>query len=134
MSRSLGSRDTNAAQIFDPPIPSHLSFHLFISEGALVLNLRTLDMPSRTPTPSSISGFSLRERLAAALGGASVVPHDEISHAFTYKGEEVRVREKLRVESLDPSLLAIMAKLSALEHSVAMSRTALDTVMGKEES
>jgi len=75
----------------------------------------------------------LRERLAAALGGASIVPHDEVSHSYAFKGEEVRVREKLRVESQDPSLLAIMAKLSALEHSVAISRTALDTVMGKEE-
>jgi len=69
-----------------------------------------------------------------ALGGASIAPHDEVSHSFNYKGEEVRVKEKLRVESMDPSLLAIMAKLSALEHSVAISRTALDTVMGKDEA
>ena len=46
---------------------------------------------------------------------------------------EVRVKEKYRVESQDPRLLSAMAKLSALEHSVAMSRKALDTVMGKEE-
>lgn len=44
----------------------------------------------------------------------------------------MRVREKLRVESVDPSLLAVMAKLSALEHSTAMSRRALDVVMGKD--
>lgn len=37
-----------------------------------------------------------------------------------------------RVESQDPSLLAAMAKLSGLEHSVAMSRTALATVMQRD--
>lgn len=95
--------------------------------------LRTLEMPSRTPTTEGITGFGLRERLAGVLGGTRIVPHDEISRSFSYKGEEVKVKEKLRVESQDPSLLAIMAKLSALEHSVTISRTALNTVMGKEE-
>lgn len=48
-------------------------------------------------------------------------------------GQEVKVREKVRVESQDPSLMAVMAKLSALEHGVAVSRKALDIVMGKDE-
>lgn len=43
------------------------------------------------------------------------------------------MREKLRVESQDPGLLAVMAKLSALEHSAAMSRKALDIVMGRND-
>lgn len=59
--------------------------------------------------------------------------HEELDDIFSYKSQEVRVREKLRVESQDPRLLSAMAKLSALEHSVAMSRKALDTVMGKDE-
>ena len=50
-----------------------------------------------------------------------------------YRGQEVRVKEKHRVESQDPALLSAMAKLSGLEHSVAMSRKALDTVMGKDD-
>lgn len=37
------------------------------------------------------------------------------------------------MESADPNLMAAMAKLSALEHSVALSRRALDVVMGKED-
>jgi hypothetical protein len=47
-------------------------------------------------------------------------------------GEEVRVREKVRVESTDPSLLALLAKLSALAHGVLMWRRALAVVMGEE--
>lgn len=43
------------------------------------------------------------------------------------------VREKLKVESLDPSLLAAMAKLSALEHGAGRARRALSTVMGVVE-
>lgn len=59
--------------------------------------------------------------------------HDEANETFTYKGQEVRVKEKVRVESQDPSLMAAMAKLGALEHSVALSRRALDVVVGKED-
>lgn len=50
-----------------------------------------------------------------------------------YRGQEVRVREKVRVESQDPSLMAVMAKLSALEHGVRVCRRALEVVMGVEE-
>ena len=37
------------------------------------------------------------------------------------------------MESQDPSLMAAMAKLSALEHGVRVSRRALGIVMGEEE-
>jgi len=50
---------------------------------------------------------------------------------FTYRGEKVRVREKVRVESsADPSLLVLMAKLGALERTVAERRGALKVVLG----
>lgn len=52
---------------------------------------------------------------------------------FLFKGQEVRVREKVRVESQDPSLLAIMAKLSALEHGVGVARRSLAIVMEVDE-
>lgn len=42
------------------------------------------------------------------------------------------MREKVRVESQDPSLISVMAKLSALGHGVAVWRRALDVVMGDE--
>ena len=43
------------------------------------------------------------------------------------------MREKVRVESQDPSLMAVMAKLSALEHAVGVARGSLAIVMGVEE-
>ena len=43
------------------------------------------------------------------------------------------MREKIRVESQDPSLMAVMAKLSALEHRVGVARRSLAVVMGVEE-
>jgi len=51
-----------------------------------------------------------------------------------YRGEEVRVREKVRVEgSADPSLLSLGAKLGALERTVAEKRKALEVLMGVGE-
>ena len=52
---------------------------------------------------------------------------------FVYRGQDVKVREKVRVESQDPSLMAVMAKLSALEHSVGVARRSLSIVMGLDE-
>jgi hypothetical protein len=50
---------------------------------------------------------------------------------FTYRGEEVRVREKVRVESsADPSLLSVMAKLGQLERTVEAARLGLSIVSG----
>lgn len=125
---------------FDPPLPSNLSFHLFISEAALVLVVRTVELAypnTGTNTPLSLSansysGLSIRDRLATALGGSRQPFHDEAHETFTYKGQEVKVRDKIRVESQDPSLMAALAKLGALERSVTVSRRALHVVMGKE--
>ncbi|EMC98253.1 hypothetical protein BAUCODRAFT_66084 [Baudoinia panamericana UAMH 10762] len=129
---------------FQPPLPNNVSFHLSISEAAVLLNVRTLEAAypnTGTNTPLSIasgigtpsySGFSIRERLANALGGSKQAFHDEAHEVFHYKGQEVRVRDKVRVESQDPSLMAAMAKLAALERNIALSRRALDVVMGKE--
>lgn len=51
-----------------------------------------------------------------------------------YKGEEVRVREKVRVEgSADPSLLSLGAKFGALERTVAERRKGLEVLMGVGE-
>jgi len=129
------------AKTFDPPLPSNISFHLSISEAALLLNIRTLEAAypntgTNTPVPTpggSYTGLSLRERLATALGGPKPAFHDEAHEVFTYNGQEVRVRDKVRVESQDPSLMAAMAKLRALERNVALSRRALDVVMGRDE-
>lgn len=128
------------ANTFDPPLPGNVSFHLSISEAALLLHVRTLESAypiTGTNTPMSTSsgsytGFSLRERLTTALTGGRPAIHDEAHDVFAYKGQEVRVRDKVRVESQDPSLIAAMAKLGALERHIAMSRRSLDVVMGQD--
>lgn len=120
---------------FDPPLPQNVSFHLTIADAAIVLLLRTLEPHSATHTPTTsfapeigLSGFSLRDRLF----GSKHQNHDETGDVFQWKGEEVLVREKIRVESQDPSLLAAMAKIAALEHEILRSRVALAAVMGED--
>ncbi|KAI2056635.1 hypothetical protein LOZ12_000799 [Ophidiomyces ophidiicola] len=129
-----GSVDANA---FDPPLSSYLSFYLTISEAALVLYLRTLEPLGASEHPPTyfsgelgLSGFSLRDRLF----GTKQSTHDEAGDVFNWRGEDVKVKEKIRVESQDPSLMAVMAKLIALQHETAKLRKALGVVMGDEES
>lgn len=45
---------------------------------------------------------------------------------------QVYVREKVRVESADPSLLSLSAKLMALTNTLALARGNLAAVMGEE--
>jgi Rogdi leucine zipper containing protein len=73
------------------------------------------------------------QRLAVAIGAARKHEHDESNEVFCYRGVDVRVKEKIRVESADPNLIALMAKLAALEHNVSLSRKALDIVMGRDD-
>ncbi|KAH9868264.1 hypothetical protein J1614_007336 [Plenodomus biglobosus] len=117
---------------FDPPLPSNVSFHLFVFDAALVLEIRTLEA-HQAGTQSSLSGFSLRDSLASALGGARAPAHDEVDRTFHFNGHDVRVKEKIRVESQDPALISASAKLNALEHSVMLSRKALNIVMGRDD-
>lgn len=113
-------------------MPANVSFHLFVFDAALVLEIRTLE-PQNAAEEASYTGFNFRDRLAVALGGARPPTHDEAERTFTYRGSDVRVKEKARVETQDPALLSAMAKLNHLEHSVMLSRKALHIVMGREE-
>lgn len=123
-------------KIFDPPLPAYLSFHLFIADSALVLLLRTLE--SNTPTHAqtafttdlSLTGFSLRDKLF----GPRHLPHDEIGAVFSWHGEDVKVKEKIRVESQDPSLMAVMAKLTALQYEVLKWIASLKMLMGSDDT
>lgn len=123
--------------IFDPPLPRHVSFHLCIADAAIVLTLRTLS-PSSQPDSMPDSGFmhrfNLGDKLAVALGAVKPPMHDEADQTFMYRGEEVIVKEKVRVETQDPSLMAALAKLASLERVVKMSRQALAIVMGRDMS
>lgn len=73
----------------------------------------------------------LRSRFANAFGGRRI-EHDEAHRRFQYMGEEVRVREKVRIESPDPSLMAVLAKVGGLEHAVGMARCCLAVVMEED--
>jgi Rogdi leucine zipper containing protein len=126
--------------VFDPPLSGSVSLHFIIQDANLILTVRTLApaTPLRTPTTPtgdlsfSLSGFNLRSRL---LGLGSRLPtHDEMGETFNWRGMyDVSVREKVRVESGDPSLMSVAAKLSALEHEVARWRENLRIVMDESE-
>jgi hypothetical protein len=113
-------------ETFTPALPPTLSLHLTLLESTLLLTLRVLEPTSIQPTPIS--------RFALAIGAQRRLEHDEMDEVFMYKGEEVRVREKVRVEgSADPSLLSLGAKLGALERTVAERRKGLEVLMGVGE-
>ncbi|EXJ78681.1 hypothetical protein A1O1_09083 [Capronia coronata CBS 617.96] len=128
----LHSSDEN---IFQPPLGDYLSMHFTIQDANLVLTVRTLAPASPGGTPStpldsafSLSGFSLRSKLLGL--GPRPPTHDEIGEVFEWHGkQDVIVREKVRVESSDPSLLSLAAKLSALEHEVARWRLNLRIIL-----
>lgn len=116
-------------QIFDPPLPPEVSVHLYLQDAAIILEIRTVELWNGDEG----SIFGLRKALAGALGVSQAPAHDEADKVFTWREQQVKVKEKIKVETQDPNLIAAMAKLNALEHNVALSRKALDIVMGKND-
>ncbi|KAH8803060.1 RAVE subunit 2/Rogdi [Xylogone sp. PMI_703] len=110
---------------FTPPLPPNLSLQISVSDASLILIIRVLESATAIP--------NLGSRFAYAIGAQRRLEHDEMDDVFSYHGEEVRVKEKVKVESGDPNLISAMAKLAALEHTVAIARNCLATVMGEEE-
>lgn len=120
---SAWCEDPPGSDIFEPPLPSSLALDLSLSDSSLVLTVRTLEPANAQP--------NLGERLAFAIGAQRRLEHDEMDEVFEYRGGEVRVKEKVRVEgSADPSLLSLGAKLGALERTVQLSRISLGVVAG----
>jgi hypothetical protein len=119
-----------------------LSVHFSIQDANLVLTVRTLE-PALAPssqssgtstadTSFSLSGFNLRTRFLGL--GPKPPNHDEMGETFPWRQDGyVHVREKVRVESGDPSLMSVAAKLSALQHEVARWNVNLSIVMGQDE-
>lgn len=65
--------------------------------------------------------------------GATKHPDTDAGHGAAGRKEmDVYVREKVRVESADPSLLSLAAKLTALGHVLDVARRNLAAVMGEE--
>ena len=105
--------------------------------------------------------LGFRDAILSTIGATRRPDHDEADETFNYERflsdeekrglkksvglgivgnetsdarvvEEVRVKDKIRVESMDPNLMSIMAKLAALEHTIDCARRCLDIVMGKD--
>jgi hypothetical protein len=98
-----------------------------------VLEVRTLEPTDPAHATDFHSSLSIRDRLGFALGTSKMPTHDEIDEIFTWKGQEVKVREKIRVESSDPNLMVALTKLMSLERTVTLAREGLNTVMGEED-
>jgi hypothetical protein len=137
-----------------------LSFHLTIQDSSLVLWLRTLE-PADAPVnfgtklalaigtarrlehdeADKVFGYCCNNDVnnnhheeshtgtGVSQGSKPPVP---LSGTRTKKPVDVYVREKVRVESADPSLLSLSSKLTALSHTLALARRNLAAVMGEE--
>ncbi|KAI1198244.1 hypothetical protein F5X97DRAFT_333448 [Nemania serpens] len=81
--------------------------------------------PQPYPTRGSRGSAAGRDGGAGAGAGAS---HGGSGGEV----ERVYVREKVRVESADPSLLSMSTKLSALSNTLSLARRNLATVMGED--
>jgi hypothetical protein len=81
--------------------------------------------PASRASPSPSGNKQVTESTAAvvATSGTKVGERKEM---------DVYVREKVRVESADPSLLSLAAKLTALGHVLSVARRNLAAVMGEE--
>ncbi|KAJ6264177.1 hypothetical protein Dda_0319 [Drechslerella dactyloides] len=132
------------AALFDPPLPETLAVDVTIQDVAIVTELRLLE--AAVPAGNTYAGFTaaidshlpsfnLRERFAGAFkrgghhGGGGGGGGNRENGGVVYRGVEVKVKERIRVESQDPSLMSVMAKLGALEHNLAMGQTSLGIVM-----
>lgn len=130
-------------QVFDPPLHPHLSFDLYVSEAALTAELRSLELvpPSDAPKPAfslasipsltaidSTSGFGQRFAAAVGLRGGPRGNGDAQDEVFAYRGMNVKVRERVKVESQDPNLMAVWAKLGGLEHALGLAIKSLAMV------
>lgn len=127
--------------MFDPPLHPQLSFDLYVSEAALTAELRTLELipPSDAPKPAfslaslgtdSTGGFGQRFAVAVGLRGGPRGNGDAQDEVYAYRGMNVRVRERVRVESQDPNLMAVWAKLGGLEHALGLAIKSLGMVSG----
>ena len=76
------------------------------------------------------SGGTVRASVDGGGEEEQAAAHEDGS--FTYRGQRVRVKERVRVGNQDPALMAALAKLSALEHHIAVNRNSLQIVMGRD--
>ncbi|KAF3014223.1 hypothetical protein E8E14_008492 [Neopestalotiopsis sp. 37M] len=147
---------------FTPPLPANLSFYLTLQDASLVLFLRALepaDAPVAFGTKFALAiGTARRLEHDEADRVFAFCPEgaDEqspITASGSIRGNlhrtrsgghgggmgkgrgtetQVYVREKVRVESADPSLMSLSSKLGALSHTLTLARMNLAVVMGED--
>ncbi|KAF8859976.1 hypothetical protein BDZ45DRAFT_620344 [Acephala macrosclerotiorum] len=124
--RDEWTRDPPSPLSFSPALPPTLALNLTLCDSSLLLTVRVLESTSTQPNTFA--------KFATLTGMSRRLEHDEMDQVFVYRGEEVRVREKARVESsADPSLLSVGAKLGQIERVVDSCRGGLGVVMGKPD-
>lgn len=138
--------------------PPPLSFHLGIQEGSIVLWLRSLEAADAPVGFGSKLAFAIgtsrrleHDEAERVFGFCCSDSTDDAGHGGGHRHSlgraasngsapvtsgrkeiDVFVREKVRVESADPSLLSLAAKLAALGHVLDVARQNLAAVMGEE--
>ncbi|KAI0119859.1 RAVE subunit 2/Rogdi [Daldinia grandis] len=145
---------------FTPPISRNLSLYVTIQDACLVIYLRALepaDAPVNFGTKLALAigttrriehdeadrVFSYRcDEESRIDSGTSASEHRGGSHSSSNdnsegtegnkKEVEVYVREKVRVESADPNLLSLSAKLGALGNTLGLARRNLAAVMEQD--
>ncbi|KAK2593945.1 hypothetical protein QQS21_008352 [Conoideocrella luteorostrata] len=138
---------------FSPPIPGNMSFYMTLQESSIVLWLRALE-PAGVPV-----NFGLKLGLAIGTvrrlehdemdvvfrynpdgdggcepkrggGGGGAATGEPPMSGKKQQTEDVYVREKVRIESADPSLISLHSKLGYLSHMLGQARHNLAAVMG----
>lgn len=95
----LGSLDSDALR---PTLPAHVALDLYIQDASLVSEIRILQTRG---TENFLTNL--------------IKPNaSETGEFVRYKGEDFKIVEHVRVESQDPALIAVSAKLMALKHGV----------------
>lgn len=57
--------------------------------------------------------------------------YEEVDKVVVWEGRgRVRVKDKVRVESQDPRLMAVMVKVGGLEHGIGVAMGGLEVVRG----
>ncbi|KAI6785365.1 uncharacterized protein J7T54_007007 [Emericellopsis cladophorae] len=137
--------------IFSPPLAPNISFHIGLQDSCIVLLIRALE-----PCQAAVHTLT---KLGLAIGTVRRLEHDEMDSVFKYNvsgyaeagsrghggqrsseatrqpqyapnAEDVYVREKVRVESGDPSLISLYSKLGFLSHVLGQTRRNLAAVIG----
>ncbi|KAG6019867.1 hypothetical protein E4U41_003054 [Claviceps citrina] len=141
---------------FSPPLPQNMSFYMALQDSSIVLWLRALeraDAPLHFGTKLGLAIGTVRRlehdemdvlfryhpggdgRSEPRMGACRPPRSQPRPGALAPDApppEEVYVREKVRMESADPSLISLYSKLGQLGHMLGLARHNLAAVMGED--